>query len=255
MGGKTASSRDANMRELIAKYLPKAKRGARTTPLLVVDTGAGAAAPIADLRAPRSRPDDATVDQTALAYAAEDTPHDVVSRAMAEPAKAEASAPMETAEGDIGEAPEDDPIAHRIEVASAVAEFADITVDNGGSDPIGRLTKLARLRAGVQDIVATGPARAEDDTSEPDEAGWNIQIGAVPTAEGAQALIEKAQATMGTVLASLQPADAGDRSPRHDALPRPFRRILRQGRGARRLRPAEAQGLLLPCGRELRRRG
>ncbi len=205
MGGKTASSRDANMRELIAKYLPQAKRGARTAPLIVVDTGAGAAAPIADSRAPRSRPDDATVDQTALAYAAEDTPEDVVSRAMAEPAKAEASAPMETAEGDIGDAPEDDPIAHRIEVASAVAEFADITVDNGGSDPIGRLTKLARLRAGVQDIVATGPARAEDDTSEPDEAGWNIQIGAVPTAEGAQALIEKAQSTMGTVLASLQP--------------------------------------------------
>ena len=81
---------------------------------------------------------------------------------------------------------------------------------NGGSDPIGRLTQLARLRAGVQDIVASGsaPRRQHDSDSDDarvDEAGWNIQIGAVPTAEGAQALLDKAKATMGTVLASLQP--------------------------------------------------
>ncbi len=196
MGGKTARSRDANVRELIAKYLPKATTSARSTPLLIADTGSTHT----DTRVPRSRPDIDTGDEAALAYAAEDAPRDVVAQALAE---AET-----TAQGDIGDAPEDDPIAHRIEVASAVAQFADVAMEGGKSDPIGRLTQLARVRAGVQDIVAAGPAArdsADIQDASADEAGWNVQIGAVPTAEGAQALLEKAQTTMGPVLASLQP--------------------------------------------------
>ncbi len=60
MGGKSASSRDAHMRELIAKYLPKAKRGERTAPLVIADTGA-AGVPVdlpvrvSPARAPRPR--------------------------------------------------------------------------------------------------------------------------------------------------------------------------------------------------------
>ncbi len=204
MGGKTASSRDANMRELISKYLPKATKGARKTPLLVVDTGIAPS----KARKPRSRPDVETDDRAVLAYAAGEEPHDVVSRAMAE-AEAEAAAEDaqdEAAQGDVGEAPEDDPIAHRIQVASAVAEFADISLAGSDSDPIGQITRVARIRAGVQDVVAAPPAR-RDRAGMPDAAsqGWNIQIGAVPTEEGAQALLEKARATMGTVLASAQP--------------------------------------------------
>ena len=54
-----------------------------------------------------------------------------------------------------------DPIAARIQTATAVAEFADIEIEGGdGSDPIGKLTELARIRAGVNEIVA-GPARAQ----------------------------------------------------------------------------------------------
>ena len=204
MGGKTARSRDAQMRELIATYLPKASRGARTTPLLIADAGAAPAK--VDPRLPRSRPEADTADEDTLAYASEEAPHDVVAQAMAEAQSAQGDV---SDASDVGAAPEHDPIAHRIEVASAVAGFADMTVANGGSDPIGRLTELARIRAGVKDIVATGPApRAEAaDPQDPttDDAGWNVQIGAVPTEEGAQALLEKAQATMGPMLASLQP--------------------------------------------------
>ena len=198
MGGNTASSRDANMRELIAKYLPKATRGARTAPLLVADAGVNHTDP----RVPRSRPEGSSEDGAVLAYAAGDMPRDVVATAMAGAETAEGDV------GDVGEAPEDDPIAHRIQVASAVAEFADITINNSGGDPIGRMTEVARLRAGVKDIVAAGPTRggATDQVdADSDAAGWHIQIGAVPTPEGAQALLEKAQATMGPVLASLQP--------------------------------------------------
>jgi D-alanyl-D-alanine carboxypeptidase len=210
MGGKTASSRDAHMRELIAKYLPKATRSARTTPLVVVNTGTGAGNAVADSRVPRSRPDMEENDEAVLAYAAAVVPHDVVSEAMAaadDEDAAEAMAEKSDGQGDIGEDPEDDPIAHRIQVASSVAEFADITIDGRTGDPIARLAELARIRSGVQDIVATGPAGNDNAEESPavSEDGWNIQIGAVPTQEGAQALLEKAQATMGPVLASLQP--------------------------------------------------
>jgi D-alanyl-D-alanine carboxypeptidase len=215
MGGKTAKSRDAHMRELIATYLPKATRGARATPLLIVDTAGphAAAGAHADPRLPRSRPDVETEDAAVLAYAATDASHDVVGLAMAEAeagpvhaaqagaAQADA-AQTDTAQGDIGEEPEDDPIIHRIEVASTVAESADFEM-KGADDPIGRLTQLARIRAGVQELVASAPATSSDIGESTD--GWNIQIGATPTAEGAQALLEKAQSTMGTVLASVQP--------------------------------------------------
>jgi D-alanyl-D-alanine carboxypeptidase len=198
MGGKSASSRDAHMRELIAKYLPKAKRGGRTTPLVIVDTDEGVAPLEVDPRVPRSRPEGLSADEAALGYTAEESPADIVTGAIAA---------AEAAEGDVGEAPEDDPIAHRIQVASAVAEFADIEIETPeGEDPIGRLTEFARIRSGIEDIVAGAPAAAAaDGATATDEAGWHIQIGAVPTEEGAQALLEKAQATMGTVLASLQP--------------------------------------------------
>jgi D-alanyl-D-alanine carboxypeptidase len=195
MGGKTASSRDAHMRELISKYLPKASTGRRTTPLLIADTGAVG---LERARLPRSRPDGSPDggDETVLAYAAAPEPTDLVSRAIAE---------ANDAQADVGEEPEADPIAHRIEVASSVAAFADINYGEGDADPIGRIAELARIRAGVSDIVAA-PARAGAATSAAsDEAGWHIQIGAVPTAEGASRLLDKAQASMGSVLASLQP--------------------------------------------------
>jgi D-alanyl-D-alanine carboxypeptidase len=222
MGGKSAGRRDAHMRDLIAKYLPKASRGARTAPLLVADAtsdeaeeapaaaettaAAAAEALIADARTPRARPAIEAEDAAVLSYAAAEAPADVVSQAMAETESADVSEEdaENATEGDLSDADEVvDPIAARIQTATAVAEFADIEIAGGNaSDPIGKLTELARIRAGVNEIVA-GPARPA--TTPGDEGGWHIQIGAVPTAEGAEALIEKAQAKMGPVLASLHP--------------------------------------------------
>lgn len=207
MGGKSASSRDARMRELIAKYTPKAKRGDRSPPLLIADTGAGTTpavaadeaadeVAVADSRTPRARPEEEAAAADVLAYAAAEKPSDPIAAAMAE---------LEDTEGDVSDSEdvaEEDPIASRIEGASAVAEFADIEVQGGSNDPIAKLTQLARIRAGVADVVAA-PAAATAGTTGP--SGWHIQIGAVPTQEGAEALIEKAQSKMGSVLASLQP--------------------------------------------------
>jgi D-alanyl-D-alanine carboxypeptidase len=207
MGGQTASRRDAQMRELLAKYVPQASAGPRETPMLVA--GAGALG-VAKARLPRSRPDLADAD-TALAYADAGPSHDLVSQAMAE---------ARDAQGDVGEDPENDPIAHRIEVASAVAQFADISIENAKGDPIAELMRRARARAVsegaapanvqvaavTQDVIAAGPAgRGETADAEGGDVQWYVQIGAVPSKDGAKALLEDAQDSMGSVLASMEP--------------------------------------------------
>src|SRR5204863_2376987 len=116
MGGRTASRRDAQMRELIADYLPDAKRGARSTPLLVADRGSPSDTDATiDSRMPRSRPNAEGESSDLLAYAADEKPRDLVGAALAE-------ARAEDSEGDISDnddaettaAPADDPIAMRI---------------------------------------------------------------------------------------------------------------------------------------------
>jgi D-alanyl-D-alanine carboxypeptidase len=222
MGGKSAGRRDAHMRDLIASYLPKASRGDRTSPVLVADAASDESetAPeaavaetkvlVADVRTPRARPALEAADAMVMSYAAAEAPTDLVSKAMAEAEVTEVSedvaetADGEVTQGDVSEVDEVidvDPIAARIQTATAVAEFADIGMQSGGSDSIGKLTEFARLRTGANEIFA-GPAKPKTSA---EDGGWHIQIGAVPTAEGAEALIEKAQAKMGTVLAPLQP--------------------------------------------------
>lgn len=207
LGGRTGASRNAHMRELIAKYLPKSSRR-DTLPPLIVRTGPSVQ--VADARAPRPRP---PVEQEAailMSYASAVPSRDVVSDALAEAEAAQAPqiAPLPKAsplaQGD-GNGPSGggiDPIAQRISAATAVAELA-VPVRLQGPDPIARLTELARIRAGTQDLIA-GEA-ADGGAAGPGEGGWHIQIGAVPTERGALDLIERAKSTMGPTLASLSP--------------------------------------------------
>jgi D-alanyl-D-alanine carboxypeptidase len=191
MGGKSAASRDAHMRNLIAEHLRKASRGGRSTPLLVVETGeAGIAA--ADARIPRARP--LAESSPVLSYAPQSAPRDVVAAAMAEAA---------VPQGDLSGAAEEeaDPIAERISAATETAALVQQVPAAVDAADLDRLVRVARVRAGAQDIIATGPAGGE---AAPDDV-WHIQIGAVPSADGAAALIAKAQAEMGPVLASLSP--------------------------------------------------
>jgi len=156
---------------------------------------------------------------------ADGNPKDAVTAAIAEAQDADPEDPTDS-EGDMSDSgditadpadvPENDPIAARIITASTVAQFADITMESdGGPDPIAKLTQIARLRAGVEDVVASAPTETGSipaaTASTDDHPGWHIQLGAVPTAEGARALLNKAKASMGTELASLYPRDAGGR--------------------------------------------
>ncbi len=103
-----------------------------------------------------------------------------------------------------------DAIADRIKVATEVAELvAPQPRAKGIVDAAARLKQIASIRAGRADMVAaaapvrTAPARTTDPNA--GEAGWHIQIGAVPTAEGAEELLQKARNSAGGVLASAQP--------------------------------------------------
>jgi D-alanyl-D-alanine carboxypeptidase len=200
MGGRTSASRNAHMRDLISDYLPKAS-SRDSLPPLVVATGPG----LRDARVPRARPE-VEPQPVLLGYAAAKPSHDVVGAAMAEAAQLEAMA----AQGDVAVADyrtddgEDDTdlIAERISAASAIAELAT-PVRYSESDQIDRLTELARIRAGRQDLVAGSAAPGT--RSAASESGWHIQIGAVPTEQGALELIEKARTTMGSELASTYP--------------------------------------------------
>ncbi len=213
MGGRTGASRNAHMRDLIAKYLSKGSRR-DTLPALIVHTGP--ATQYAEARPPRPRPDLEQEDAILLSYAAAAPARDVVTAALAEAAQAE-PAPKPIARpiaapiaepisgGDVAETAEAelDPIAQRISTASAVAELA-VPVSPDADDPIGKLTRLARIRAGEDELVAGAPAPGAVVVAA-GEPGWHIQIGATPTERGALDLIEKAQKRMGTTLASLSP--------------------------------------------------
>jgi D-alanyl-D-alanine carboxypeptidase len=233
MGGKTGASRDAHMRDLIAKHLPSAKKGGGKAPLLVADAPAPAeseeivagpaeaaepaeavetavAAVAPDARLPRPRPgseaDHASAaaaepaasreaESALVAYAPAARPRDLVSAAMAQPV---APAVFRAAKAP---APKADPVSARIAAATQVAEVAGVKPQ--GDDQLARLTRIAKARAGVPDDVIAAPrVRTSDPEAGAGEAGWHIQIGAVPTIEGAQDLIERAQSSMGPVLAS-----------------------------------------------------
>lgn len=225
MGGKTGASRDAHMRQLIAKYFPAAKRGNRTAPLLIASSGdvggdelaspeAGAEKLALEWRLPRARP--AGDSEPALAFAAPQATRDIVSAAMAmqnlaparvpgpTPAPAPALEQGDVADVHIPNGPAKDPIAARISSANEVAELAYLTPRAAGDDPIARLAEMAKARAGRDDIIASaGPVRAAEPRV--GATGWHIQIGAVPTAQGAQELLDRAQVSMGQTLASVQP--------------------------------------------------
>jgi D-alanyl-D-alanine carboxypeptidase len=224
MGGKTAASRDARMRQLIATYLPKAKRGrgglARFFVADDADEGYAeedvaeptdapeevwAAESAIDVRLPRARPALASDIEIATAAMAARSVEPV---AFAEPpasAETMAAPQLAMAEGDVADGNDateraKDPIAARISSATEVAERAVALNEAAEADAAARLAEIARARAGA----ASGTASAQEyDASSED--GWHIQIGAVPTLAGAEALLEDARDTMGQVLASVHP--------------------------------------------------
>lgn len=198
MGGRTWASRDAQMRELIAKYMPQASRSgdgdliARTRmapTLAAVDLPPHGPRP--EFRKPSARP-------VALAYAndAEATdfpmpaPRPIVGRAaLAETLQAQQQA-LASASA---------PSAPRPAVPVPGAQASTLAPRPGA--PIGGTR--------VDDITTAS-------TTDAPTTGWVIQIGATPDKASALRLLEKAKASNGKLLASAEPftvlyGDDGDR--------------------------------------------
>ena len=135
----------------------------------------------------------------------------------------------------------EDPIAERITRRRARSPTSPTwRPTSGESDPIARLTEMAqaarrrhgdrrsrgRRSAAASDAAATGCRRAGTSRSAPCRP-WK-----------ARRRCSKGAGRDGTGARLAASADAGGRPQRHDALSRPLRRLLRQGGGARRLRPS-----------------
>jgi D-alanyl-D-alanine carboxypeptidase len=190
------------MRQLIAQYLPQASQGPRTAPVLVADAGKEQfAEQIAStsVRLPRTRPEleelpaAAEGDLVAVAPVAA-SPLTVASIPVAPPRPAAAKP---ATPGDL--------ISARISGATEVAELAYAPEFGSGEDPIARLTELAHARR--SDVRSPTPLRDKSQAGDliASSDGWYIQIGAVPTEEGAKALLDKAAGSMGSVLADADP--------------------------------------------------
>ncbi|PTW61487.1 D-alanyl-D-alanine carboxypeptidase [Breoghania corrubedonensis] len=175
-GGRTGRSRDAQMRQLIAQYLPKASTGskrdsiviARKAPLPSAKPGDPDPAPIvvAEIPLPPVLAGDTADDETT------DATDDLVPPALAE-GDADAESTIETAS--ILPAPKAIDVA--IARAHAIAHKAEITGKPG--------PKAKTI------TVATAPADAAAVPERP--AGWHVQIAAAPTEAGALAMLKKAQ--------------------------------------------------------------
>ena len=166
MGGTSGGARDAHMRELIAEYLPAASTGSRTAPLIAAAPG------LVATPTPRPKP-----DLPGAAVAALD------------PAAVAGLIIDAAGEGD-RDTPADMPVSEPLAFAPT------------------RVAAPAPVPAAAS-APASAPAAAPAQTAVPSEAaapaGWKIQIGALPTQEGANEFIERARTSAPQFLAQAEP--------------------------------------------------
>ncbi|MCC6983409.1 MAG: D-alanyl-D-alanine carboxypeptidase [Bauldia sp.] len=191
MGGRSGSSRDAHMVDLINRYLPQASNGARTAPLLVASAPSGPtrgnpfAVGLDQVPAPPPRPATGSATPEPVLVAAAD-PVPAIPTAPAAPMPLVPSAPPSPAALAYV-----DPLAELLAEGDAdvqeVIEFAIAAAPEPAPAP-----------------AATPPAAIADASAIPPEV-WKIQIGAMPNQGSATATLERARQAAPTVLASVTP--------------------------------------------------
>ncbi len=212
LGGRSGSSRDAHMVDLINRYLPQASSGARTAPLVAVAapaptpnrSGNPYAVALNQFPPPRPRPDPGVADPPAMLVAAAD-PIPLVPAVPARPTPAPALPPTALAYVDpLAElvlAEGDADIQEAIEFALAAAPPAAAPSLAPPAAPTAAPVVTVALAVPTP---AAAPAAVADATSiSPDS--WKIQIGAMPNRDSATATLERARQAAPTVLASLTP--------------------------------------------------
>jgi D-alanyl-D-alanine carboxypeptidase len=201
LGGRSSSSRDSHMVDLINRYLPQASNGTRTAPLLVASLpntpGNPFAVPLSQIPLPRSRPETEEVaPEAVLVAAAAPTPLSPQAAPAAAPAPAAVAAAQPSPPAAVSTAP----------AAPAPAAMAYV-------DPLAEL--FAQGDGGLQDAIAVvaaaspgaappaPPAPAAASTISPD--AWKIQIGALPSEDQATQTLDRARQAAPQLLASLTP--------------------------------------------------
>ena len=180
MGGKTGASRNAHMKKLIAKYLPKAKTGKRRTALVVPRPGGGAKSYIqlaAKIRLPKAKQITA--------------PQLVAAASMAPTAPAVQPAPV-----DLVSLPRQQPANPVLDLTVDQTATASVT-----AKPRPRITTAALAipplpRAAndpVGDLSTHSQPAAELSLSRPTPPGWQIQLGAAPSLAAANKILSKAR--------------------------------------------------------------
>lgn len=166
MGGRTGASRNAQMQDLIARYLPKASsRGGgnliargKTSPDLATEA-------IADIKLPKIGPKPAMREEAgriALAYAA----------------------------------PAPKPVIGRDALAGALRD-QKVAVPTPAPVIVPQASQTANAESRTVDPVVTASTTSMD--------GWVVQIGAMPDENGALALLGKAKAAGGKALSRAEP--------------------------------------------------
>lgn len=184
MGGRTGNSRNAHMKDLIDRYLKRAKRGKRTAPLVV----AKRPPPL-----PRSRP---VNPGTEIAQS--------IPVAAAPPSRYEKRIRQPI-----------DLIAQQIEEAASEPALAFFKPASSHSDPVEKVIgPVANDKSGLVNIQPEGnqqfnraaPAQQiPRQSTNKRSVDWQVQIAAAPTREGAARLLRQAQAKAGSVLKSASP--------------------------------------------------
>lgn len=197
MGGRTSKRRNAHMEDLIRRYLNKAKTGKRTAPMIMGTTGYNIP-PF-----PKPRPQ---IEPPTNSIVAARDPVDTEQDPAAVPGPLAAQSIPDPIAPLTDGSPAQDRISERINTASQTAIMAyragtladrdalsDFVSEQGNEPDSGPGSEQ-----GSQSIPSS------DDKMTP-ESGWFIQIAAVPTRSGAQAILDETRHKAGKLLADAKP--------------------------------------------------
>lgn len=193
MGGNTAASRDAHMRDLIKKNLPKAKRGRVNSNALIAARSSG--------------PIEVAALQLPVAHQAPVPAIRVTATPNIAPAAVIPAASIPTPARNQGSNPQIEDIINRA---------------FGGEEPqqprmLALAAPAARPAAAALEAVMTPEPRVDIDnnhiadvdpvttSSAPTSGGWAIQIGSLPSANQANEMLSKVSSSAGRVLAQATP--------------------------------------------------
>ena len=216
MGGRTGASRNAQMKKLIGRYLPKATRGKRTTPMLIANTGSRGLN-FADLRnvpVPRAKP--------VLLASASLTPErkpvalptkEPKAKPISEGHVVTAAAGPNVITGSIIPVPQKPDLQAALLRKTRALGFAQVPVPPAKVPSVRSVqTETIRIAAaeGVDDVeLPDAPPSATvtvaaNNTADP-EPGWQIQIAAAETEDGAISMLKTAKNRVGPALRGRDP--------------------------------------------------